>query len=63
LLGDCVERNKLIKENLLPKEKYFKLLNIIKDFRIADSSHKSIMLENICHLQWLAQPIIEIIEL
>jgi hypothetical protein len=63
LLRECVERNKLTKENLLPREKYFKLLNIIKDFRIADSSHKSIMLENICHLQWLAQPIIEIIDL
>ena len=63
LLGECVDRNKLTKENLLPREKYFKLLNIIKDFRIADSSHKSIMLENICHLQWLSQPIIEIIEL
>jgi len=63
LLRECVERNKLTKENLLPREKYFKLLNIIKDFRIADSSHKSIMLENICHLQWLSQPIIEIIEL
>lgn len=63
LLRECVERNNLIRENLLPREKYFKLLNIIKDFRIADCSHKSIMLENICHLQWLAQPIIEIVEL
>lgn len=63
LLRECVERNNLIKENLIPKEKYFKLLNIIKDFRIADCSHKSIMLENTCHMQWLAQPIIEIIDL
>lgn len=63
LLRECIDRNKLTKEHLLPREKYLKLLNIIKDFRIADSSHKSIMLENICHLQWLAQPIIEIIEL
>jgi hypothetical protein len=63
LLRECVERNNLIKENLLPKEKYLKLLNIIKDFRIADCSHKGIMLENICHMQWLAQPIIEIVDL
>lgn len=63
LLKECIERNKLVKENLLPKDKYFKLLNIIKDFRIADCSHKSIMLENVCHMQWLSQPIIEIIEL
>jgi hypothetical protein len=63
LLRECIERNKLVRENLLPREKYFKLLNIIKDFRIADCSHKSIMLENTCHMQWLAQPIIEIIEL
>ena len=63
LLSECVNRNNLVKENLLPKEKYFKLLNIIKDFRIADCSHKSIMLENVCHVQWLAQPIIEIIDL
>jgi hypothetical protein len=63
LLRECIERNKLVRENLLPREKYFKLLNIIKDFRIADCSHKSIMLENTCHMQWLSQPIIEIIEL
>jgi hypothetical protein len=63
LLRECVERNNLTKENLLPKEKYLKLLNIIKDFRIADCSHKGIMLENVCHMQWLAQPIIEIIDL
>ena len=63
LLKECIERNKLVRENLLPREKYFKLLNIIKDFRIADCSHKSIMLENICHMQWLSQPIIEIIDL
>jgi hypothetical protein len=63
LLKECIERNKLVRENLLPRDKYFKLLNIIKDFRIADCSHKSIMLENICHMQWLAQPIIEIIDL
>ena len=63
LLRECIERNNLTREHLLPKEKYFKLLNIVKDFRIADSSYKSIMLENICHLQWLAQPIIEIIDL
>lgn len=63
LLRECVERNSLVKENLLPKGRYFKLLNIIKDFKIADCSHKGIMLENVCHMQWLAQPIIEIIEL
>jgi hypothetical protein len=63
LLRECVERNNLVKENLLPREKYLKLLNIIKDFRIADCSHKGIMLENICHMQWLAQPIIEIVDL
>lgn len=63
LLKECVERNNLLKESLLPKEKYFKLLNIIKDFKIADCSHKGIMLENICHMQWLAKPIIELVEL
>jgi hypothetical protein len=63
LLKECIQRNNLRKEHLLPKEKYFKLLNVIKDCKIADSSYKSIMLENICHVQWVIQPIIEIIEL
>ena len=30
-------------------EKYFNLLNIVKNLTIYDSSHKNIMIEGICH--------------
>ena len=32
LLRECIERNNLTREHLLPKEKYFKLLNILETF-------------------------------
>ena len=51
-LVKCVERNQLVKEHLIPEEKYDVLLNIVKDNNIQDCSHKNIMIEGICHLQW-----------
>ena len=60
LLKDCIERNKLLKCHLIPKEKYVYLLQIIKDYKIHDPSHKNIMIEGICHFQFTHQPIIEI---
>jgi len=51
-LKQCVQRNNLIKEHLVPKEKYNILLEIIKNNHIHDCSHKNIMIEGICHLQY-----------
>lgn len=59
-LKNCIERNKLIKYHLLPKEKYVYLLQLVKDHNIHDCSHKNIMIEGICHFQYSNQPIIEI---
>ena len=59
-LKNCIERNNLAKNHLIPKEKYLYLLQVIKDNNIHDCSHKNIMIEGICHLQYSYQPIIEI---
>jgi hypothetical protein len=59
-LKQCVERNNLIKYHLISQEKYRNLLQVIKDFNINDSSHKNIMIEGICHLQYSEQQILEI---
>jgi len=59
-LKNCVERNKLLKYHLIPKEKYICLLQLIKNNNIHDCSHKNIMIEGICHFQSNNQPVIEI---
>jgi len=59
-LKQCVERNNLIKYHLIPQEKYVSLLQIIKDYNIHDCSHKNIIIEGICHLQYPQNQIIEI---
>jgi hypothetical protein len=60
LLKDCVNRNKLLKYHLIPKEKYLYLLQIIKDHSIHDPSHKNIMIEGVCHFHFSNQSIIKI---
>jgi hypothetical protein len=60
LLKECIERNNLSKEHLIPKDKYLYLLSIVKTNQIHDCSHKNIMIENICHFPYPEQPIIEI---
>jgi hypothetical protein len=60
LLKNCVERNKLIKYHLIPKEKYRILLQVVKDNQIHDCSHKNIMIEGICHFQYPNNQILEI---
>ena len=60
LLRECIERNNLIKLHLIPQEKYINLLRIIKDYNIHDCSHKNIMIEGVCHLQYPEQQVIEI---
>jgi hypothetical protein len=57
-LAKCVERNQLVKEHLIPEEKYDILLNIVKYNEIHDCSHKNIMIEGICHLQWPEKQIV-----
>lgn len=59
-LKQCIERNNLSKYHLISEEKYRMLLQIIKDYKISDSSHKNIIIEGICHLQYYNQQIIEI---
>jgi hypothetical protein len=59
-LKQCVERNNLTKEHLVPLDKYRNLLQIIKDHNIHDCSHKNIKVEGICHFQYPNQQIIEI---
>jgi hypothetical protein len=59
-LKQCIERNKLSKYHLIPDEKYLSLLQLVKDNQIHDCSHKNIMIEGICHFQYINQSIIEI---
>lgn len=59
-LTKCISRNNLSKYHLIPQEKYLILLKLIKDNFIHDSSHKNIMIEGICHYQYINQQIIEI---
>ena len=59
-LKNCVERNGLSKEYLLDLDKHNKLCNTIKSYKIGDPSHKNIMVEGICHYQFLDQNILEI---
>jgi hypothetical protein len=60
LLKECTERNNLIKYNLVSKEKYYILLEMIKNNSIHDSSHKNIMIEGICHYPYPDQHILYI---
>jgi len=59
-LKKCVERNNLTKHYLLDKEKHNQLCEIVNTYKIGDPSHKNIMIEGICHLQFPDQNIIEI---
>jgi hypothetical protein len=59
-LKNCVRRNNLSKKHLVSKKNYCILLETIKNNNIHDPSHKNIMIEGICHFQYLKQQIIEI---
>jgi hypothetical protein len=59
-LKQCVNRNNLSKEHLISQENYRILLNVVKDYNIHDCSHKNIMVEGVCHLQFPEQQIIKI---
>jgi hypothetical protein len=58
LLKECVERNNLLKYNLIPREKFNILLKLISQYQIHDPSHKNIMIEGICHYQFSNEKII-----
>jgi len=60
LLKETIENNKLSTFNLISRKKFHILLNTIKEYQIHDPSHKNIMMEGICHLQFNQHPIIEI---
>ena len=59
-LKQCVERNNLTKYYLLDTNKHNQLCEAVNICKIGDPSHKNIMIEGICHLQYPDQNIIEI---
>ena len=59
-LKQCVERNNLTKQHLIPDPQYYSLLNIIKTQNIHDCSHKNILIEGVCHLHYKDQPMLSI---
>lgn len=56
-LKNCVDRNKLTKQNLVSEDVFTKLLEFIVERHVDDPSHKNIMIESICHLQDHTYPI------
>ena len=60
LLSECIKRNNLKKEHLIPEEKYISLLHSIKQYNIHDCSHKNIMIEGICHFHFPEQNVLYI---
>jgi len=44
LLRKCIEKNNLLKYNLVSLEKYYILLQVVKNYNIHDPSHKNIMI-------------------
>ena len=50
-LKECINRNNLSKYHLVSQKTYIKLLGLIKQQQIHDSSYKNIMIEGICHYQ------------
>lgn len=59
-LKECVKRNRLSKEYLLNLDVHNKLCDTINLYKIGDPSHKNIMVDGICHFQFVNQNIIEI---
>ena len=59
-LKQCVDRNNLTKHYLLDINSHNKLCEAVNLYKIGDPSHKNIMIEGICHLQYSNQNIIKI---
>lgn len=49
-LKECITRNNLTKYHLVSEGSYRILLDMVKNFRMADPSHKNILIEGVCHL-------------
>tara|TARA_S200002703_G_scaffold136250_1_gene125487 strand:- start:172 stop:969 length:798 start_codon:yes stop_codon:yes gene_type:complete len=60
LLKKCVKRNNLKIHHLIPKGKYIKLLNHVKQTNTHDCSHKNLLIEGICHFHFPNHPLYEI---
>jgi len=60
MLKGCAERNSLTREHLIPEEKYTKLVKMVLDVQIHDSSHKNILIEGVCHYHFPNQVSIEL---
>lgn len=62
LLRNCVKKNKLTYKHLLSDESFYKLLEIVKAYKICDCSHKNIYFEElgICHFAFPNQECINI---
>jgi hypothetical protein len=59
-LKECIKRNNLSVEHLIPKEKYRILLDVLKEYNVHDSSHKNIMIEGVCHFPYPEQQIVKV---
>ena len=59
-LKKCIERNSLKKYYLLSKEKHNLLCEVVNSYKIGDPSHKNIVVDGVCHLQWPTEYVIEI---
>ena len=60
MLERCVLRNNLKKYNLIPNDKYIKLIHMVYNTQIHDSSHKNILIEGVCHYHFPNQISIEL---
>lgn len=59
-LKQCVERNNLSIDSLIPHSVYRKLLEMVYNYKIHDCSHKNILINGICHFQHPNEKIIKI---
>jgi len=60
MLENCIIRNKLKKFHLIPESKYRKLIDLVLNIPIHESSHKNILIEGVCHYHFSAEKILEL---
>lgn len=59
-LKQCAIRNNLNTQYILTEEVHERLCQAVERFRIGDPSHKNILIEGVCHLQFPDQTVIHI---
>ena len=59
-LKNAVTKNNLVKYHLTKPDTYIRLLNFIKGNNIHDCSHKQLIIDGTCHLQYPEQQLIRI---